>query len=647
MVAPVLREPAFIWACVLLLNVCVLAALVVRHQEFLLGFLERFIRLPPSGKAVLATAVVVATVFAQKPTNESTNQSESAEIEANLSEVSATLNTENEEDRRHGEGEDGLDRIDKISEADTSNPSNPENPVKETPCLLSSNTSVLNAVGFSMFSDSNTSLTSFTLLPTFQTFSKPSRTFTMQVVPSGIGGAFTWTNVCCRISGSGYTFSITCGDGCACGGCSATGYLEYEGYRLPAYGGSCGCGGSVDHPGDDQDPDKDPPLPGASATFSKRVVFFEDDYESAPGETVPWRSTETELACWAYGGTRGGHVRIEIRGVDGLVQYGGRPLPFEQDLEPGEEVTFKNTYRAVRPSGGEDDIVVTATFTENETEWSQTTVDKATAIRLEFKAVLRAVENPCPNRHRLGVNEKINCFQTPSAPKVNWSTPGGGYMTNNLSQYSSPLHPARNPLIANCQEAEYTPELVVVEPQAIEPRNIGYWKGGAPIGHAGGIGLEFDLYVLPLDVSFSGLAVEEIPCDIGSRSGYFLNNHFTNLLSHTSDNGAGNWLLLSADHLCGVDAPGIYTALPRVTPDGILTNDLRFGWAYGTLTWAIPYGWNEGITNRTALVRGRFAEDTVHENVIFKTGKTGVRKLRQAVTREINGTIYLNGVQME
>ena len=155
MVAPVLREPAFIWACVLLLNVCVLAALVVRHQEFLLGFLERFIRLPPSGKAVLATAVVVATVFAQKPTNESTNQSESAEIEANLSEVSATLNTENEEDRRHGEGEDGLDRIDKISEADTSNPSNPENPVKETPCLPSSNYSVFSVADTPLLSSND------------------------------------------------------------------------------------------------------------------------------------------------------------------------------------------------------------------------------------------------------------------------------------------------------------------------------------------------------------------------------------------------------------------------------------------------------------------------------------------------------------
>ena len=284
------------------------------------------------------------------------------------------------------------------------------------------------------------------LSSTFQTFSKPSRTFTMQVVPSGLGGAFTWTNVCCRISGNGYTFSITCGDSCACGGCSATGYLEYEGYRLPAYGGFCGCGGSVDHPGDDQDPDKDPPLPGASATFSKRVVFFEDEYENAPGETVPWRSTETELDCWAYGGTRGGHVRIEIRGADGLVQYGGSPLPFECDLEPGEEVTFKNTYRAVRPSGGEDDIVVTATFTENETDWTETTIDKATAIRLEFDVVAEAPMNKSPGRRKLGVRERLNCFQYPSSPSVEWVTSGGGSMSDGGHLFQCPLRAAANPL---------------------------------------------------------------------------------------------------------------------------------------------------------------------------------------------------------
>lgn len=159
--------------------------------------------------------------------------------------------------------------------------------------------------------------------------------------------------------------------------------------------------------------------------------------------------------------------------------------------------------------------------------------------------------------------------------------------------------------------------------------------------------MKMDLYVLPRDVSFEGLAVEEVPCDAGTASGYFGHEHFTNLLSHTSDNGAGNWIVLNGRHLFGEDEPRIETALPRITPAGILTNDPQFGWSYGTLDWAIPYGWNEGDTSEDAEVRGRFAEDTVHQNVIFATGKTGVRKLNHMVTREIDGTIYLDGVRKE
>ena len=62
------------------------------------------------------------------------------------------FNTENEEERRHGEGNEVLDRIDKIDRiegegTDLSNPVNHVNPVKETPCLTNSVTS--------LFSDSN------------------------------------------------------------------------------------------------------------------------------------------------------------------------------------------------------------------------------------------------------------------------------------------------------------------------------------------------------------------------------------------------------------------------------------------------------------------------------------------------------------
>ena len=88
MVAPIFQESAFVWACVTLAGGCLAVAVAVRTRHFLHELSEQFIRLPPSGKAVFVAAVVVATVFAQKPTNVSTNQPESARAEEG---VSATL----------------------------------------------------------------------------------------------------------------------------------------------------------------------------------------------------------------------------------------------------------------------------------------------------------------------------------------------------------------------------------------------------------------------------------------------------------------------------------------------------------------------------------------------------------------------------
>ena len=479
---------------------------------------------------------------------------------------------------------------------------------------------------------------------------QPPRTFTMQVIPSGLGGAFTWTNVCCRISGSDYTFSITCGDSCSCGGCSATGYLEYEGYRLPAYGGFCGCSGSVDHPGDDQDPDKDPPLPGASATFSKRVVFFEDDYENAPGETVPWRSTETELDCWAYGGTRGGHVRIEIQGADGLVQYGGRPLPFEQDLEPGEEVTFKNTYRAVSPSGGEDDIVVTATFTENETDWSQTTIDKATAVKVTVKPRVLAPENESLSRHKFGIGEIVDCENQPKVESVRWKRNGGGTLkeSNGSYEYRCPLSAEVNGFEIAGEGCSYVPRTRVVEPQGVLARDAGYTT--APkirSGQAGGILLTIDLYVLPLDVSFSGIRIEEIPDVGGSHSGYFADTFFMSELFHGEDEGAGDWREVYGNNKFLNDEAGFKRALPQLDSTGFVSTTGTNGWANGNLTWEVPCGWADSNVQKGDDPIGTFANGSRQVMTIDAQGNVEVQKHGNAVRREISGGIILNGVRVQ
>ncbi len=468
---------------------------------------------------------------------------------------------------------------------------------------------------------------------------QPPRTFTMQVVPSGLGGAFTWTNVCCRISGCGYTFSITCGDSCTCGGCTATGYLEYEGYRLPAYGGSCGCGGSVDHPGD-EDPDDDPPLLGASATFSKRVVFFEDDYENAPGETVPWRSTETELDCWAYGGTRGGHVRIEIRGADGLVPYGGRPLPFEQDLEPGEEVAFKNTYRAVRPSGGEDDIVVTATFAENETGWTATTVDSATAVKVELETVASIPENR--TRHIYGVDERVYCRNTPDVP-CQWTvaSPAEVGKSFGVCVLQCPFVMASLDLTVTLDGCSYAPTTRLVEPSAVVCPNAVALDFGLPAGHAGGVGLRLDLYVSPDNVSFSGLALQEIPAN-GAHDGYFNSLVFTNIWNHTKGRKAGQWKAISPDNFCMTDDACLGDEMPRLCSDGTIDGSDARTWSDGRIVWPIPMGWQSRDACDTDLPElKRMGRSYAQVFKIDSDGTTSVEKHGFEAVRGTNTVIRL------
>ena len=165
MVAPVLRESAFVWTCVALMGGCAFAAFVVQQRMFLLGISEQFIRLPPSGKAVLAAAVVVATVFAQKPANVTTDSHGLAQIEevvsATPTEESAyppakqpegasrrgALNTEGFEEWRHGEGEEwratNQHEFARISIRDYSCQFVDKAPVdsEESPCLPTSNNS--------------------------------------------------------------------------------------------------------------------------------------------------------------------------------------------------------------------------------------------------------------------------------------------------------------------------------------------------------------------------------------------------------------------------------------------------------------------------------------------------------------------------
>ena len=229
--------------------------------------------------------------------------------------------------------------------------------------------------------------------------------FTTVLTPPWLVGAFAWTNGCCRVSGDGPVFSLSCGGGCACGGCAAEGFFAYEGYRLPARGGSCPCNGSgAVVPGEigGEEPGL---LPGASARFSKRVILFEDEYEDAPGVAVPWRSTEAEAEFAVGGGPNGASYRLELRDGGRLVRTGGSYLPREGTLGPGETFRVKVRYGVRSASGAAGDVVARATVTEEGGEGPVVSEATLTAVRVEVAPVV--LREGFPNRHRMGVRERF------------------------------------------------------------------------------------------------------------------------------------------------------------------------------------------------------------------------------------------------
>ena len=475
--------------------------------------------------------------------------------------------------------------------------------------------------------------------------------FTMFVSPSGLGGGFTWTNCCCSVSGTGWYFTYNCQEDCTCGGCAATGYLSYEGYRLPASGGSCGC--SYEEEPDDPhgpDPDDPPPPAGMSICFSKTAVIFEDEYHPTSTSTVLSRSTETELCCSVYGGEHGGTVLITATGIDNRLDCvgGSQTFPVYRQLEPQETFAFTNSYKAIAQSGSANDIVVMGTFVENDTGETFEDEDKATAIRVEFGPDKRAPANDSQGRHKFGVYEIVNCHQYPSLPQLSWNLTAGTMFENN-TKYRCPLDIAiGNPIKVSCGGAEFTPIISVVTPNQVVARNVGYDDFGAPLGEAGSIALILELFIGPFDVDFREIAVEEVPDSGGTGSGYFGRMDLASWTSHTIANGAGRWFNVAEGNRMGgeedvCDQAGVTEPLSRMNASGLFVDDPNCGWLHGTIDMPNPFGWNAKDTTSGQPI-GRFAENTRDFIELEDYGKCSVQKLQNEVYRLTNGCVYLNGV---
>ncbi len=355
---------------------------------------------------------------------------------------------------------------------------------------------------------------------------------------------------------------------------------------------------------------------------------------------------ETPSGAFAVcGGPGGGAYRLELRDGGRLERTGGSFLPREGRLGPGETFRVKVRFAARAASGAVGDVAVRATVTE---EGAAPVVSEATltAVQILIGPTVEAPENDSPWRHRYGICEQVDCRVRPTGMSVSWKAVKGGEMRGG-NCFVCPLEAAENPLEASVDGVTYTPLIQVIEPSGGQAFDLGWRTYGLPVGCAGGVGLEADVRILPLDVSFQGISVEEVPSEVGFQTGYFTHPYFDGDRCHSRENGAGIWHRVTSENVIDArDTAAYVQSYPRMTSDGHLTESASEGWMSGRNVWSVPFGWNVFGTDGKVEPFKCFASEETQAFSIDSDGTAGVRKFRHEVVRTILGSVYLDGAKV-
>ena len=498
-----------------------------------------------------------------------------------------------------------------------------------------------------------------------ESLDEAARTYTLSVAPFDPEGELTWNGgggevlpmgtlqgcSCGCMNCIGRSVRFVCSSSCPCDAdCRAVGDYGLEGATFAVTGGMCRCG--FDDPPLD-DPAEHGDGPSLAVTFSRQAVMFEDAYIDKPGVQMPKRSSRVRITVDAYGGTRGGTLSLSSGNVSRLAAVGGGlALPDDLSLVAGSSFHTTCVYEGASESAAEGDVYVSGTFTEFATSQRISASNSLTVVRILLKPIIDAPRNNAQGRHTYGVCELAEHVQFPSVPAVTWNPVGGGANivgADGKPCYRFPLRGCENPLRVELGNAIYLPRLSCIEPEEIVAREVELCTYGLPPGKAGGIGILQAFFVAPFTVSFTGIAVEEVPCDRGSIEGYFQYALETNLWTHTSSAGAGVWHDIAPDNRIGglhfLDEAAISEEMFPITASGTLTNDYSFGWTHGTLTWEIPFGWNVSGTSQGTGPAGVLGATTQAFH-IDPWGTTHVRKFNNQVTRTADDKRYLNGVRV-
>ena len=430
----------------------------------------------------------------------------------------------------------------------------------------------------------------------------------LRFTPAPDGFDVTWNGNYCCLEPPPPPFTVplfNCDGNCGCGGCAVGTYTcRFEGFELSFPNWPCGCShesppDEPSHPSEDE-PDHEPQGPHVSARFSEAAIIFEDEYENAPGEMVSRRSTEAEAEFSVYGGTKGGAYSFELRDGGRLERAGGSFVPREGKLEAGESFKIKVRYRARSASGSAGDVKAVATFTEEESGEEITSEATLTAVKVVITPVV--AREGFPNRHKMGVRENFRVDAYPQGLvsirlSPNWiQTPDDAYVC--------PVRADGNGLEIKVSDVSYVPNLTVVEPTGI------LCTSGFNRCTDGLIAMELEPYITPLDVSFFGIKVMEVPTTGSVPIGYFANPLFEPIWNHTKERKAGVWYRPRQDNYFFADAPSFGEYCPPPLSRGVID-------------WAIPLAWGDDDAEDVPDAVG--GVETVYHQVFTLDDEGGLR----------------------
>lgn len=138
-----------------------------------------------------------------------------------------------------------------------------------------------------------------------------------------------------------------------------------------------------------------------------------------------------------------------------------------------------------------------------------------------------------------------------------------------------------------------------------------------------------------------------MPSYIGSHTGYFSNDSFSDDWYHLERQGAGEWIPMSTTNVSVyIDVASSRREFLRVKPDGSFTGDENFGWEDGEIYWGIPIGWNYRTCASNDPPVAVMRDLVEQEFVIEQDGDFAIRKLGNEALRTIDGRLYLNGLEV-